>query len=198
MTSYISYIFAYGGLILAESRAMTLGATSTATPVMLHGFERFWGFAAPDYGLTSLSLRMNPDKQCAGVLFPITAPQLALLDVREAGYERVMVAAQDIFYPFVPEFEPINGRIFTYIAHAKSHPTPANPIVQSEVDAILTGCLREHGEPFAREVVRTTSGWESPWLNDRQAPRFPFSHHNQTLISLIDRILADLLVFRQA
>ena len=191
-----SYIFAYGGLILAESRSMTLGAASVAMPVMLDGFERFWGFAAPAYGLTSLSLRMNQGKKCAGVLFPITAPQLALLDVREEGYERVMVAAQDI-NPLAPLFGGINGRIFTYIAETENAPSTTNPIVQSEVDAILTGCLREHGEPFAREVVQTTSGWQGPWLNDRQAPRFPFSNHDQQFVTRIDRLLAEVSGFRQ-
>ncbi|MCA9998936.1 MAG: gamma-glutamylcyclotransferase [Anaerolineales bacterium] len=191
-----SYIFAYGGLILAESRAMTLGAASEATAVILNGFERFWGFAAPAYGLTSLSLRINQDKKCAGVLFPITAPQLALLDVREEGYERVMVAAQDI-NPLAPLFGGINGRIFTYIAETENAPSTTNPIVQSEVDAILTGCLREHGEPFAREVVQTTSGWQGSWLNDRQAPRFPFSNHDQQFVTRIDRLLAEVSGFRQ-
>ena len=191
-----SYIFAYGGLILAESRSMTLGAASVAMPVMLDGFERFWGFAAPAYGLTSLSLRINQGKKCAGVLFPITAPQLALLDVREEEYERVMVVAQNI-HPLVPQFEPINGRIFTYIAQTEHAPSTTNPIVQSEVDAILTGCLQEHGEPFAREVVQTTSGWQGPWLNDRQAPRFPFSNHHQQFVTRIDRLLAEVIGFRQ-
>lgn len=186
-----NFIFGYGGLILAESRHMTLDAEVKATPVIIKGFERFWGFTAPQHHLTTVSLRVNETSVCAGVIFPVTQEQLVRLDEREKGYTRVELLKD--YIQFLQPQDSINeGTIYTYIAKVNNVPSLEYPITQSDVDAILTGCLRDYGEVFAREVVQTTSGWEGPWVDDRKTPRYPWSLHNGHFARIIDKILKEM------
>ena len=54
-------------------------------------------------------------------------------------------------------------------------PTEDSPILQSYVDAILTGALRystvseghDDGMNFAGAILKSSRGWNHPWLNDR-------------------------------
>jgi hypothetical protein len=54
-------------------------------------------------------------------------------------------------------------------------------MVQSYVDICINGCLelealyrRAKEEAFTEEFIRTTSGWNAYWVNDRLYPRRPF------------------------
>jgi hypothetical protein len=48
----------------------------------------------------------------------------------------------------------------------------------------MTGCL-EFGDKFAEELVQTTFGWNRPWINDRQHPRYV---RHMTISPNVDRI----------
>lgn len=187
-----SFIFGYGGLILSESRKMTLGVEISAVPAILKGFERFWGFVAPQYGLTTVALRSNEMSSCAGVIFPITQEQLVWLDVREKGYKRVELSNDQIQF-LQPQESLLKGALYTYISETNGAPSLENPITQSDIDAILTGSLRDFGEAFAREIIRTTNGWDGPWINDRESPRYPWSFHNSRFTQIIDKILNEMI-----
>jgi hypothetical protein len=116
---------------------------------------------------------------------------LTELDLREAGYTRIELPRKQIS-PFGLQEIPFTKRVYTYITDQVSLPSLEYPITQSDIDAILTGCLRDYGEGFARAVVETTNGWEGPWINDRQKPRYPWSPHDGQYTSIIDRILREL------
>lgn len=185
-------LFAYGGLILPESRSKTLEAEVIAIPAILTGFERFWGFAVPKFHLTTVSLRLNSKAACAGVLFPVSLEQLERLDLREEGYDRVEVPKDHIN---ILESQAILSAksVYTYVTTSWHSPSIENPIAQSDVDAILTGSFREHGDFFAREIVRTTTGWEGPWVDDRRNPRYPWALHEAKFSETIDQILRELV-----
>src|SRR5437867_974695 len=101
------YIFGYGGLILSESRRMTLGIEVKAVPAILYGFERFWGFTVPQYRLTTVSLKPNDKSTCVGVIFRVTQEQLRQLDLREKGYDRVELPKERIRL-LLPEASPVD------------------------------------------------------------------------------------------
>lgn len=182
------YVFGYGGLILSEGREMTIGVKVEAVPVIIRGFERLWGFTAPQYHLTTVTLRRNENKDCFGVIFPVTNEQLMELDIREEGYARVALRPEQIEF-LNPHGSLPAGSVFTYVSDKIELPNEDNPITQSDVDAILTGCIQDYGEDFARNVVRTTTGWEFPWINDREKPRYPWSNHSKEYIGVIDMVL---------
>jgi len=75
--------------------------------------------------------------------------------------------------------------VYIFVSNPESisktkEPTPKFPMVQSYVDICINGCLELEalyrgvkGE-FTQEFIRTTSGWNANWVNDRIYPRRPF------------------------
>ena len=176
---------------MSESRMMTFNERINAIPVILEGFERFWGFTSSLYKLTTVSLRPNEHKTCVGVLFPVNEEQLNLLDERERGYNRISILPNQLHAFYSNGNLPQNQITYTYVSTIHNQPSQKYPVVQSDIDAILTGCLEDFNESFARAVVRTTSDWNSPYLNDRKHPRYPYSHHRAELLPMINTILEE-------
>lgn len=189
------FLIGYGSLIDAESRAGTAGARLEAAPVRVSadfGWRRVWNLLAGS-GFTALGLEAGganaPAETINGVLFPVDAPTLAKFDRREMGYDRVAVPGglvQSLSWMRLPEA----GTFFIYVPKPgarTARPDADHPIVQSYVDLVLAGSLA-YGEPFAREVVETTFGWDSFWLNDRPFARRPWTANPSA--GIIDRLLA--------
>jgi hypothetical protein len=58
-------------------------------------------------------------------------------------------------------------------------PTSTFPIVQSYVDICVNGCLEVEAlyraaTGYVQEFIKTTTGWNKYWVNDRLYPRRPF------------------------
>ncbi len=189
------FIIGYGSLIDAESRAGTAGARLEAVPVRVSadfGYRRVWNLVAGS-GFTALGLETSGPTATAetinGVIFPVDGPTLAKFDRREMGYDRVPVPnalIQSLSWMRLPEA----GTAFIYVPKPGTRgavPDAAHPIVQSYVDLVLGGALA-YGEAFAREVVETTFGWDTFWLNDRPFARRPWSANPAA--GAIDRLLA--------
>ena len=189
------FLIGYGSLIDADSRAGTAGARLEAVPVRVSadfGGRRVWNLVAGS-GFTALGLEPGradvPAETINGVLFPVDGPTLAKFDRREAGYDRVAVPnalIQSLSWMGLPQA----GTAFIYVPKPGARgaaPDTGHPIVQSYVDLVLSGAL-PYGEPFAREVIETTFGWDTFWLNDRPFARRPWSANPSA--GTIDRLLA--------
>jgi cation transport regulator ChaC len=114
------YVFGYGSLL--ERRAL-----KTARVGHLTGYRRAWNVARdnsldfpgynhyidprdgsrPDVFVVFLNLVPARDGRVNGLLFPVTEPELAVLDRRERNYRRIDVTDQIE--------EQVDGRIWTYI-----------------------------------------------------------------------------------
>ncbi len=189
------YLIGYGSLIDADSRAGTAGARLEAVPVRVSadfGYRRVWNLLAGS-GFTALGLeRGGPDAPAEtinGAMFAVDGPTLAKFDRRESGYDRVAVPPaqiQSLSWLRLPD----TGTAWIYVPKPGARsgtPDAGHPIVQSYVDLVLAGALA-YGEPFAREVVETTFGWDSFWLNDRPFARRPWMANPSA--GIIDRLLA--------
>ena len=98
-SSFRHYIFGYGSLLCPQSRAVTAPALAdrSATPAIIHHWERTWSCPFPPCGMTFLGIRHSLNcPPCVGVLVPVTDDELAVFDVRETGYNRVLIPAKDI------------------------------------------------------------------------------------------------------
>ena len=80
----------------------------------------------------------------------------------------------------------------------KQPPTERHPIVQSYVDVCLDGCLEIEGTyplarraQYAKEFIKTTSHWQTPWVNDRIYPWRPTVYVPRA--TEIDALLLDVL-----
>jgi hypothetical protein len=194
------FIFGYGSLINAVSRDATLSHPIHAIPVRVSaafGYVRAWNDRSPS-GFTALGLRKSDPGESAmtinGVLYPVEGAEMTAFDGREHGYVRVEIPHADI-EAVSWQAIPVKGRIWTYVPDipgkdpgtALSAADARFPLLESYIDVVIEGGL-EYGPEFAREIIATTKGWSTFWLNDRVLPRRPwvFDRHS----AAVDELLA--------
>jgi hypothetical protein len=207
-----NFIFGYGSLLNAASRAMTEGRPVPAIPARVSaelGFLRNWSDRSPS-GFTALGLRRPHPGEAAqtinGVLYAVEGTDMARFDAREQGYARLPVP-RDMIQPVSWQALPPTGEIWIYVPMRPGHAPgealpladPEFPLLQSYIDVVVEGAL-DYGEAYAREVLETTADWSRYWLNDRELARRPWVHDPRA--GAIDALLgatapaAALLVWR--
>ncbi|NLS13096.1 gamma-glutamylcyclotransferase [Vibrio sp. SM6] len=160
------YIFGYGSLINAASRART-GETGRAIPAIASGLLRYWGQVESAYHHSPL-IAARGEGKINGVLLEISSSALAQFDARERGYHRVELLNHQICsqMPF-----DRTASIWVYLKAQHLPPSQATPVLQSYVDTVLAGCL-DVSPSFAQCFIESTLGWQFPRENDRQTPRY--------------------------
>ena len=177
-----NYVFGYGSLICADSRART-GKTGNAAAATVNGIERSWSVPVHSSQVTAVGAIKKVDAQCNGVVFQVSKESLRAFDEREVGYDKILLPKD--------QFEnthqlPHSGNIWTYVGHQIQQPSESLPIAQSYLDVILNGAL-QYGIEFVETFFSCTQHWQHI-LNDRDNPRYP--RHN----SAIDAHLHDKLM----
>jgi hypothetical protein len=122
--------------------------------------------------MMGLGVFADAGSSCNGVLIEIDATEIRAFDEREIkgsdfNYERIAVRPELIN----ANITMTNARIWTYVVKERKKPNWDFPIAQSYVDVMLMGCL-EYGERFVSTFIMETMGWEHPWVNDRDFPRY--------------------------
>ena len=144
----------------------------------------------PEYKMTAVGATLNLHSTCNGVIVPIQETELPKFDKRESGYHRSKVDRSNI--KGINNQTIPKGSIWVYIPDEIQSPSLNNPIAQSYVDVIISACF-DYGEDFARQFIKTTLNWDSPWINDRQNPRYPRAMSKVPLASKIDSLLEQLI-----
>ncbi|EAQ65069.1 hypothetical protein MED121_10125 [Marinomonas sp. MED121] len=181
------FIFGYGSLINATSRAKT-GETGQVWPVKIAGYQRNWSVMSTEFGMSSVAVIPLKGAYCNGVLIEINESEIPSFDERERGYERSQIQSEQLS-AYQGQALP-KGTIWIYHSHEIAQPTQECPIALSYVDVILSGCL-ELGESFVQDFLSLTQGWHSPLINDRQTPRYPRVQpelNTQVLIPLLEPV----------
>lgn len=182
-----NFIFGYGSLIEDESRQRTTPSARDAWPATVSGIRRGWWARGDKSGLTTtfLGAIADPGAECNGVIYKVSAEELAATDRREsAGYQRCAIDIDKITM-LDGRKEPLAGLVWAYINLLTKDElkdnlaTPQFPIVQSYVDICVHGCLEvESRYPtavnFTQKFIATTDEWNRYWVNDRPYPRRPF------------------------
>eukprot|EP00884_Botryococcus_braunii_P020319 jgi/Botrbrau1/6971/Bobra.0165s0009.1 len=133
----------------------------------------------------------NSDVTCNGIIYPVSPSQYAATVQRElaSNYTLVELKPERITVLGGPAL-PSNAKV-VYFSNYKDSitlPTRTAPIVQSYVDITLGGAIELQDQynltaangysgkypNFVEELVGTTRGWSSNWLNDRLYPYRPF------------------------
>ncbi|MER5895506.1 hypothetical protein [Streptomyces sp. NPDC001876] len=163
----------------------------------VRGISRGWydRVDTVSWGPTYLGAVPKKGARCNGVLFSVTQQALEDFTRRESGYRLTRIPASDISILDGSKGPPA-GSVWYFANVAKRFPNEQFPIVQSYVDVCLDGCLEsEESYPgareaqFAKEFIRTTSDWRTPWFNDRIYPWRPFVHVPRA--NAIDTLLRD-------
>jgi hypothetical protein len=89
------------------------------------------------------------------------------------------------------------GDVYLFISNPEDisktkEPTAAIPMVESYVDICINGCLEiealyRTAAGFTQEFIKTSTGWNKYWVNDRLYPRRPFIYSPNS--SAIDQAL---------
>ena len=121
---------------------------------------------------------------------------------RETGYTAIQLEADDI--AMLDGNGPLtlgdDVKAYIFVSNQDSisktkEPTAKFPMVQSYVDICINGCLeleslyRGVKGAFAQEFIRTTTGWNAYWVDDRIYPRRPFIYAPNA--SSIDKALKE-------
>lgn len=160
------YIFGYGSLMNSASRQLT-GQTSPAIPATAHGFTRYWGKVDDSYVLSPLVVDKGQG-EVNGVLLEVSDSGLEEFDLRERGYQRVLIEPQQLD---VALSLSASDQVWVYIKDNPEPPCSLSPIMQTYVDTVLAGCL-EISDHFAKQFVKHTIGWHFPLENDRHQPKY--------------------------
>lgn len=180
------YIFGYGSLMEQASRTRTVPSARVAAPVIVQNIARGWWIHGNPvrWSITFLGAQVATGAQCNGVVYPVSAFELAHNDRREARYTRVQIPAADIQFLDGSSGLPAEARVWFYSVPSELRTVPDQqfPIVQSYLDICMNGCFEmEETYPLAKEVGFTemfmaqTQDWNRYWVNDRLYPRRPYA-----------------------
>jgi cation transport regulator ChaC len=193
-----AYVFGYGSLIERESRTRTNSDAIAAWPARVAGYERGWYHQfANNVGSTCTYLGAveDPTATVNGVIYAVD--DFEKTKERETGYAATEVLGEITMLDGGGPWD--RGKVYIFLSKPEyisktKEPTQAIPMVQSYVDICVNGCLEiealyRAAGGFAKEFIRTSSGWNEYWVNDRIYPRRPFIYRKNA--SAIDTVLQD-------
>jgi len=166
--------FGYGSLVNRE----TLQTPHLALlPASLKGWRRHWQCREhhPDMQLSPevalLSVHRDLSTCLSGMLIVDEVTSLPQLDLREAHYDRVPIEISDLEIADDRMQQDLPETLFVYVGRRSPERRPTL-LLQSYLDAVLSGYLREYGEEGIHHFLTTTIGFERPIVLDRHKPRY--------------------------
>lgn len=176
-----AYFFGYGSLVNRDTHGF-----ADPAPATLHGWRREWRHTTRR---RVAYLTAVPDDTCSieGMVAAVPDADWHALDIREGAYKRVPAAHQ------IEHALPHQPQVAVYAIEAEADRPPArvHPVLLSYIDVVVQGYLREFGEDGAARFFDTTSGWDTPVLNDRATPVYPRACRlSRTETAFVDAALA--------
>lgn len=177
------YFFGYGSLV--NSATHSYDGVESAT---LTGWSRAWR-RTRFREISFLTAVPNPNASISGVVAPVPDADWEALDAREFAYYRTEVS--DLVRVHHNNAQAQNVSVYAIADKDQEEGSEHTPILLSYLDVVVQGYYRVFGEEGVWEFVETTTGWDTPILNDRAAPKYPRA---QTLsdveLRLCDAVLA--------
>jgi len=174
MTSTRINYFGYGSLVNRDTRP----ASEVADTARLMGWRRVWEHRVIEPNreklCTSLSVEPLEDTVAGGidgVVVSIPVHELAQLDERESGYERLTLPADCFDLP--DSFEGDEVMVYRSLPENRALADSEHPILQSYVDCVMAGYLRRFSETGLRALMDSTRGWDRSIFDDRVDPFYP-------------------------
>ena len=162
------YIFGYGSLVNNESRYLTIKRYTEPIKVIINssfGYVRKWNYYNEDKNIIALGLeKENVGNNINGILFDINDNEIALLDKREIGYEKIIIQpnfinilskekllnTDSIIYTYVPKKD--------YILVNNIDNVSPNKLNQLYLNKCCNGFL-SYNYDFYESFVNTTYDW---------------------------------------
>ena len=178
-----TYFFGYGSLVNRATHDF-----APVHPARASGWRRAWRFTAARQ-VSFLTVLRDPDCTIDGLIAAVPAADWTALDLREHAYDRLSATA-DVDHP---AGAGADVAIYAIPSAQLNLPDDSHPVLLSYIDVVIQGFLREFGPEGAARFFSTTTGWEAPVLDDRNAPRYPRAQVlTDTERAVVDRGLAAL------
>jgi hypothetical protein len=164
--------FGYGSLVNELTWLPSERRHPKRRPVEVQNWSREWGHCVetPRGRGCVLTAKEQAGSRIQGLVILCDAADLAQVDAREAGYDRVELPRQDVLSPVSDLPEKL------YIYKSKpAHYQPGGgdyPIWFSYAEAVLHGFMSAFKAEGADAFIRSTSGWSAPIIDDRNNPRY--------------------------
>jgi len=185
-TSDTVVYFGYGSLVNELTWLQSERRPLERHPVEVRNWSREWAHCAdtPHGPVCVLTAVERADSRIQGVLIRCDAADLAEIDAREAGYDRVELSRQDV----VSYVSDLPEKLYIYKSKS-SHYRPGSvdyPIWFSYAEAVLHGFLSAFKTEGVDDFIRSTSGWTVPVMDDCDNPKYRRSP--KKLISVEDKV----------
>jgi cation transport regulator ChaC len=162
--------FGYGSLVNELTWLPSERRHPTRRPVEVQNWSREWRHRVEPPRGCVLTAREQAGSRIQGVLILCDAADLAQVDAREAGYDRVELPRQDVvsLAGHLPE------KLYIYKSKpAYYQPGGADyPIWFSYAEAVLHGFMSVFKSAGVDAFIGTTNGWSAPVIDDRDNPRY--------------------------
>lgn len=163
--------FGYGSLVNRSThRTEPFGAVRAS----VRGWRRRWQ-GRPEGGGEPISLlsvmpESDPEHRLAGLLVFDRLENLPALDQRECDYLRRRIEPGSIAMSVELE---VDVPIYIYEGKPEDSRSAGHGILQSYLDAVLQGYLREYGPDAVRQFIAETHAFDNtPIFRDRDRPRY--------------------------
>ncbi|MGI9273741.1 MAG: gamma-glutamylcyclotransferase family protein [Endozoicomonas sp.] len=200
-TNQSQFLVAYGSLLHDAVREKKLERSVLEQPVWVSGYKRGWltRDLAGKGNKTHLGVVREDGQQFNGALVSISSARLKSLDPEDKGLCRTKLDP-GLLIPMAGGALPEKGEIWLYETRSKQIKKPAAnyPILQSEVDIFLTGCIEQAEQfdlkTFPQQCVDSTLGWTIHWNNDRHRPSTGklVQNRRSQIDKLLERLEGDL------
>jgi hypothetical protein len=185
-TSNAVAYFGYGSLVNELTWLQSERRHPERYPVEVQNWTRQWGHCldTPQGSGCVLTAVERAGSRIQGILICCDAADLAEIDAREDGYDRIELLHRDV----LSSLSDLPEKLYIY----KSKPSQyrlggANyPIWYSYAEAVLHGFLTVFKTAGVDAFIRSTSGWTVPVIDDRDKPQY--RRALKTLISTADKI----------
>ncbi|KEQ12298.1 hypothetical protein GZ77_17200 [Endozoicomonas montiporae] len=145
-------------------------------PVWVSGYQRGWMTRIKEEGkYTTIGAAPEAGKLLNGILVEAGPGLINSYDRTEHRMCRTRVDRKAIS-SMTGQMIPTKGEFWIYITQKASRHQPAGmfPILMSEVDEFLTGCIEQAKQfnltNFPEQCIDTTDFWSRHWTNDRERP----------------------------
>ena len=178
-----AYVFGYGSLIERASRTRTNPEAINAWPARVTGYQRGWFHQFANYVGSTCTYLGAIEKAGAtinGVVYKVN--DIEATKERETGYTATLVTGGITMLDGGGLWN--HGDVYIFLSDPEDisktkEPTADVPMVQSYVDICVNGCLEIEGlyrtaTGFVQEFIKSSTGWNKYWVNDRLYPRRPF------------------------
>ncbi|MCW5829647.1 MAG: hypothetical protein KIT79_10070 [Deltaproteobacteria bacterium] len=160
-------------------------------PVTINGFRRIWSSSDGFAGNARLMLVPAESSSVVATTFGVSDPELLdglkAIEEYSGGVQRAIRSEAVVQWRDTPLPEAFKEVLaYRYWSPAAASRVIRNqPIYWSQAAAILIACHRAGGLNFVDDFIRSTGGWGSTWLDDRQAPAGPWDLSDATRLELI-------------